>query len=178
MPISEVLRTEAGAHGRESRGLYRVHQFTKVEMFAFTLPEQSDAMHQELLQIECDLFDALEIPYHGSRIDQGRRSQLVLDHLLRVGKHAVHVGIVRAPHQLVHPDGVTVPHLVAAQEGRAYVAVALEVLLGCQRHILGEVREDRVVDLELEHPQGLDNPGAGIRAVVMADTADLRGRRP
>jgi len=61
--ISHCYRTEAGAAGRASRGLYRVHQFTKVEMFAFVLPEQSEAMHRELLDIECDLFDKLEIPY-------------------------------------------------------------------------------------------------------------------
>ena len=61
--ISHCFRTEAGAAGRASKGLYRVHQFTKIEMFAFTLPDQSDAMHEELRQIECDLFDALEIPY-------------------------------------------------------------------------------------------------------------------
>jgi seryl-tRNA synthetase len=61
--ISHCFRTEAGAAGRASKGLYRVHQFTKVEMFAFTLPDQSQAMHEELRQIECDLFDALEIPY-------------------------------------------------------------------------------------------------------------------
>ncbi len=61
--ISHCFRTEAGAAGRASRGLYRVHQFTKIEMFAFTLPSQSDAVHEELRQIECELFDALEIPY-------------------------------------------------------------------------------------------------------------------
>lgn len=61
--ISHCYRTEAGAAGRASRGLYRVHQFTKIEMFAFTTPEQSDAIHEELRQIECDLFDAIEVPY-------------------------------------------------------------------------------------------------------------------
>ncbi len=61
--ISHCYRTEAGAAGRASRGLYRVHQFTKVEMFAFTTPEQSDALHEELRVIECELFDLLEIPY-------------------------------------------------------------------------------------------------------------------
>jgi len=61
--LSHCFRTEAGAAGRASRGLYRVHQFTKVEMFAFTLPEQSDAMHQEMLDIECKIFDDLGIPY-------------------------------------------------------------------------------------------------------------------
>ncbi len=61
--ISHCYRTEAGAAGRASRGLYRVHQFTKVEMFVFCLPEQSDGMHEELRQIECDLFDLLEVPY-------------------------------------------------------------------------------------------------------------------
>ncbi|MDR1924144.1 MAG: serine--tRNA ligase [Planctomycetaceae bacterium] len=61
--ISHCFRTEAGAAGRASRGLYRVHQFTKVEMFAFTLPEQSGAIHEEMLQIECKIFDGLGIPY-------------------------------------------------------------------------------------------------------------------
>ncbi|MDR1289802.1 MAG: serine--tRNA ligase [Planctomycetaceae bacterium] len=61
--ISHCFRTEAGAAGRASRGLYRVHQFTKVEMFAFTLPEQSEAMHQEMLAMECKIFDGLGIPY-------------------------------------------------------------------------------------------------------------------
>ncbi len=61
--ISHCFRTEAGAAGRASKGLYRVHQFTKVEMFAFSLESQSDAIHEELRQIECDFFDALEIPY-------------------------------------------------------------------------------------------------------------------
>ncbi len=61
--ISHCFRTEAGAHGRATRGLYRVHQFTKVEMFAFTLPDQSEAMHQQLLDLECRLFDGLGIPY-------------------------------------------------------------------------------------------------------------------
>jgi seryl-tRNA synthetase len=61
--ISHCFRTEAGAAGRASRGLYRVHQFTKVEMFAFTLPEQSEAMHNELLDLECKIFDGLGIPY-------------------------------------------------------------------------------------------------------------------
>ncbi len=61
--ISHCFRTEAGAAGRASRGLYRVHQFTKIEMFVFSLPEQSDAIHEELRELECHLFDALEIPY-------------------------------------------------------------------------------------------------------------------
>jgi len=61
--ISHCFRTEAGAHGRATRGLFRVHQFTKVEMFAFTLPEDSDAMLDHLRAIECRLFDGLGIPY-------------------------------------------------------------------------------------------------------------------
>jgi seryl-tRNA synthetase len=61
--ISHCFRTEAGAHGAATRGLYRVHQFTKVEMFAYTLPEASDAMLEQLMGIECKLFDRLGIPY-------------------------------------------------------------------------------------------------------------------
>ena len=61
--LSHCFRTEAGAPGREQAGLYRVHQFTKVEMFAFCVPEQSDALHQELLQIEEEIFQGLKLPY-------------------------------------------------------------------------------------------------------------------
>lgn len=61
--LSHCFRTEAGAAGRASKGLYRVHQFTKVEMFAFTTPETSDAAHAELLALEEEIFQALGIPY-------------------------------------------------------------------------------------------------------------------
>ncbi len=63
--LSHCFRTEAGASGRASKGLYRVHQFTKVEMFAFTegTTEASGAMHLELLRIEEELFQALGLPY-------------------------------------------------------------------------------------------------------------------
>lgn len=61
--VSHCYRTEAGSHGRATRGLYRVHQFTKVEMFAFTVAEKSDAMLDHLCQLQCRIFDDLGIPY-------------------------------------------------------------------------------------------------------------------
>ncbi len=61
--LSHCFRTEAGAAGRESRGLYRVHQFTKIEMFAFTTPEESDTQHSAFLNLEERLFQGLGIPY-------------------------------------------------------------------------------------------------------------------
>ncbi|CAN5695179.1 serine--tRNA ligase [soil metagenome] len=61
--LSHCFRTEAGAHGRASRGLYRVHQFTKVEMFAFTTPEQSAEVHEEMVGIEERIFQGLGLPY-------------------------------------------------------------------------------------------------------------------
>lgn len=61
--LSHCFRTEAGAAGRASRGLYRVHQFSKVEMFAFTHPDHSEAIHEQMRLLESELFDALEIPY-------------------------------------------------------------------------------------------------------------------
>jgi seryl-tRNA synthetase len=62
--LSHCFRTEAGAPGRDTRGLYRVHQFTKVEMFAFCLPDQSEAIHLELLATEEAIFQGLALPYH------------------------------------------------------------------------------------------------------------------
>jgi len=63
--LSHCFRTEAGAHGRATRGIYRVHQFTKVEMFAFTPPdlEASTAVHEDIVRIEEEIFQALEVPY-------------------------------------------------------------------------------------------------------------------
>ncbi|MCA1737606.1 MAG: serine--tRNA ligase [Actinobacteria bacterium] len=61
--LSHCFRTEAGSHGRASRGLYRVHQFTKVEMFAFAEPEQSEALHEEMVGIEEEIFQGLGLPY-------------------------------------------------------------------------------------------------------------------
>jgi seryl-tRNA synthetase len=61
--ISHCFRRESGAAGQYSKGLYRVHQFSKVEMFIFCKPDQSDSMHQYLLDIEERIFQGLEIPY-------------------------------------------------------------------------------------------------------------------
>ncbi len=62
--LSHCFRTEAGAAGRDTRGLYRVHQFTKVEMFAFCTPDQSEAIHRDILRIEEKVFQGLGLPYH------------------------------------------------------------------------------------------------------------------
>jgi seryl-tRNA synthetase len=61
--LSHCFRTEAGAYGRHSRGLYRVHQFSKLEMFVFCKPEDSDKWHEKLVKIEEKIFAGLEIPY-------------------------------------------------------------------------------------------------------------------
>jgi seryl-tRNA synthetase len=69
--LSHCFRTEAGAAGRASRGLYRVHQFTKVEMFAFATPETSAALHTEMLRFEEEIFTELGIPYRVMDICSG-----------------------------------------------------------------------------------------------------------
>lgn len=61
--LSHCFRREAGAAGQFSKGLYRVHQFTKVEMFVYCKPDQSDALHEELRAIEEEIFAGLEIPF-------------------------------------------------------------------------------------------------------------------
>lgn len=57
--LSHCFRTEAGTYGRESYGLYRVHQFNKLEMFVYALPEQSQVLHEELRQLEERLYAKL-----------------------------------------------------------------------------------------------------------------------
>lgn len=61
--FSHCYRTEAGSYGRHSAGLYRVHQFSKVEMFAYTLPEKSEETHTYFKDLEVKIFKGLEIPF-------------------------------------------------------------------------------------------------------------------
>ena len=60
---SRCYRAEAGARGRDARGLYRVHEFTKVEMFAWTLPHQEEAVFEEMVGIQEEIISSLELPY-------------------------------------------------------------------------------------------------------------------
>lgn len=61
--FSPCFRREAGSAGRDTRGIFRVHQFDKVEMFAFVTPEESAAEHERLLAIEESILQDLQIPY-------------------------------------------------------------------------------------------------------------------
>ncbi|MBD3311732.1 MAG: serine--tRNA ligase [Candidatus Magasanikbacteria bacterium] len=61
--MSHCFRTEAGSYGKASKGLYRVHQFEKLEMFVFCKPEESESVHEELLEIEKEICDGLNLPY-------------------------------------------------------------------------------------------------------------------
>ena len=61
--FSSCFRREAGAAGKDTRGIFRVHQFDKVEMFTFVEPEESKAEHERLLAVEEEILQALGIPY-------------------------------------------------------------------------------------------------------------------
>ena len=61
--LSSCFRREAGAAGKDTQGIFRVHQFDKVEMFSFVAPEESRDEHEHLLAVEEEIFQALEVPY-------------------------------------------------------------------------------------------------------------------
>lgn len=68
---SHCFRREAGAGGRESKGLYRVHQFSKIELFQITKPEDSETALEEILKIEETIYQKLQLPYRVVRICAG-----------------------------------------------------------------------------------------------------------
>ena len=68
---SPCFRKEAGTYGKYTRGLFRVHQFNKLEMYVFCLAENSKEMHEKLLKIEEEIWQGLEIPYHIVNIAAG-----------------------------------------------------------------------------------------------------------
>jgi len=61
--LSHCFRTEAGSYSKYSKGIFRVHQFTKIELFIYTTHEMSEQNHLELLNIEKEIFKGLEIPF-------------------------------------------------------------------------------------------------------------------
>ena len=61
--LSHCFRREAGGAGQYSKGLYRVHQFSKLEMFIYCLPEESESFHKEILSIEEEICQGLGLPY-------------------------------------------------------------------------------------------------------------------
>lgn len=69
--LSPCYRKEAGTYGKHTRGLFRVHQFNKLEMYAYTLPEQSSEMHEKLLALEEELWQSLNMPYRVVNIAAG-----------------------------------------------------------------------------------------------------------
>jgi seryl-tRNA synthetase len=68
---SPCWRKEAGAAGKHTRGLFRVHQFNKLEMYAYTLPEQSAEIHDKILAVEEAIWQELDIPYQVINIASG-----------------------------------------------------------------------------------------------------------
>lgn len=68
---SPCYRKEAGTYGKHTRGLFRVHQFNKVEMYAYTTPEQSVEVHEKIRQIEEEFWQSLAIPYRIVNIAAG-----------------------------------------------------------------------------------------------------------
>jgi seryl-tRNA synthetase len=68
---SPCYRKEAGTYGKHTRGLFRVHQFNKLEMYAFTLPEKSAEMHEVIRQTEEGVWQAIGIPYRVINIASG-----------------------------------------------------------------------------------------------------------
>lgn len=69
--LSPCYRKEAGTYGKHTRGLFRVHQFNKLEMYAYTLPEDSNDMHEKIREIEEELWQSIGIPYHVINIASG-----------------------------------------------------------------------------------------------------------
>ena len=69
--LSACFRKEAGAYGKHTRGLFRVHQFNKLEMYAFCAPEQSKEIHGKLRGIEEEIWQEIGIPYHVINIAAG-----------------------------------------------------------------------------------------------------------
>ena len=69
--VSTCFRKEAGAHGKDNNGIFRVHQFDKIEQFSYVAPDKSWEEHERMIQVSMDFFKSLGIPYHVVAIVSG-----------------------------------------------------------------------------------------------------------
>lgn len=69
--ISPCFRKEAGSHGKDTKGIFRVHQFNKIEQFIYCLPDDSKVMHEELLRNAEEIYQMLDLPYRVINICSG-----------------------------------------------------------------------------------------------------------
>ena len=68
---SPAFRKEAGSHGKDTKGIFRVHQFMQTEMFVFCRPEESQKIHEEMVGIQEEILQSLEIPYRVVKVCSG-----------------------------------------------------------------------------------------------------------
>jgi seryl-tRNA synthetase len=79
---SPCFRSEAGSHGKDVKGLIRMHQFNKVEMVAICSPSQSEEIHQKMIASSCEILEKLNLPYRALALctgDMGFASQKTID---------------------------------------------------------------------------------------------------
>ena len=74
--VSPCFRKEAGAHGRDQKGIFRVHQFDKIEQFVFARPEESWREHEKMLSVAEDFYQNLEIPYKVMLLSSGNMGKV------------------------------------------------------------------------------------------------------
>ena len=165
--LSHCFRTEAGAAGQASRGLYRVHQFTKVEMFAYTLPSESDDMLEYLRDMECRIFDGLGVPYRVVDTATGDLGGPGLSQVRPRGLDA-RPRRVRRGHQHVelHRLPVAAAEHPLSRQGRKRDAVRPHPQRHRHRHQPrpdrrdGELPAGRRLDRRARGPAGVDGQGA------------------
>ena len=154
---STNFRREAGAAGKDTRGMFRVHQFDKVEMYVFTTMDAARDEHERLLEIEMKLIADLDIPFPRRQRRRGRPR--------RVGRQEVrHRGLVPGPGALSRAD-VDVEHdrLPSAAARRAHAARRqARARRDAERHGCDRAHDDRAAgELPGRGRLGLD-PGAAL----------------
>jgi seryl-tRNA synthetase len=140
---SPCFRKEAGAHGKETKGYKRVHQFNKVELFAICTPDQSETLHQEMIKQICEMLNTLPVEYRLVELTKEDRSPVsnkTIDIELKVGDEWLEVSSISntgdnqsKPAQirykpkdggknikchLLNGSGVALPRLMIALEGK------------------------------------------------------------
>jgi seryl-tRNA synthetase len=71
--VSSCFRKEAGAHGKDAIGVFRIHQFEKIEQFVVCAPDKSWELHEEMIKLSQDFYDSLGFSYQGTQRSRARR---------------------------------------------------------------------------------------------------------
>lgn len=175
--VSPCFRKEAGAHGRDTKGIFRVHQFEKVEQFVFSKPEDSWSEHEMLIRNAEEFFQSLEIPYRVVLLcsgDLGKISAKTYDLEAWFPAQNTYREVVSCSNCLDYQArGLRIKYRDRPNEGSKFVHTLNSTLVATERTLIAILENNQNEDSSINIPKAL-RPYFGEERLLLGDRVGLK----